>query len=655
MSRVIPSHNIPATDLDQFFEPIETALAKLREHSDLKNLELQNQISALAASIGTLATDVQTRLRLHNVQISDLQEWKEASQSVDPPAASIWWDITSPDSHELGSDDVIPFHVAEPNNGDHVLVLAQTQAQVVDDAAVIAEFTVSMSVADALVVPADKLNILPQGTIRLQLLLRNSANAVLGKVYHWIEVVDEVIEVPPVIDPPPIADPPGDRSGFLATNLQEVNYWTHAWVFKNLGLMIDKSSGDTSHEGYVFVNADGRYPGGKYKLANAPIDLELGSDARDLGGGWIQVDPTDAGISVKSGDPLGISLIHETLINHPNAFHPKFLADLALYKCIRFMDWLRTNTSGNSPLWSTRTTLTGRQTDGVAIEHMIDLCNILQADPWFCMPHAASRSYIRNFAELVKSRLDPGLKIYVEWSNEVWNSQFDVNRWVAARSDNYGSDAFFNLWANKCKTTFDVWNNVFGDDKSRLVRVLACQLQSVWVAKKMTQRMVGQYDALAPSAYFGITRRQRETLNSSTTAQTIIDLCRNNIVNDNRRWYAQHRELVDEYNVLLPTSTTPIKLVGYEGGQHLTAGGNRALSYKAALLDAQTHPRMYELYQNNMNEFRAAGGSLFVHFNNVSKSGIHGSWGLVQYQDATVDVSPKLKAVLDYEHALLIS
>ncbi len=61
---------------------------------------------------------------------------------------------------------------------------------------------------------------------------------------------------------------------------------------------------------------------------------------------------------------------------------------------------------------------------GIAIEYAIDLANTLKTDAWFCMPHKASDEYIREFAKMVKERLDPSLKSYVEYSNEIWNWSF---------------------------------------------------------------------------------------------------------------------------------------------------------------------------------------------------------------------------------------
>ena len=56
--------------------------------------------------------------------------------------------------------------------------------------------------------------------------------------------------------------------------------------------------------------------------------------------------------------------------------------------------------------------------DGVPVEHLLLLANILGADPWLSMPHTASDDYIRSFAELALATLRSDVTVYVEHSNE---------------------------------------------------------------------------------------------------------------------------------------------------------------------------------------------------------------------------------------------
>lgn len=58
---------------------------------------------------------------------------------------------------------------------------------------------------------------------------------------------------------------------------------------------------------------------------------------------------------------------------------------------------------------------------GVPVELMVKLCNQVQAGPWLSIPSAASDDYVRGLAQYLKDHLNPDLKIYIEWGNELWN------------------------------------------------------------------------------------------------------------------------------------------------------------------------------------------------------------------------------------------
>jgi hypothetical protein len=59
---------------------------------------------------------------------------------------------------------------------------------------------------------------------------------------------------------------------------------------------------------------------------------------------------------------------------------------------------------------------------GVALEHMVLLANTVGASPWFNIPHTADDAYIASMAAAVLASLRPDLKVYVEYSNEVWGT-----------------------------------------------------------------------------------------------------------------------------------------------------------------------------------------------------------------------------------------
>ncbi len=90
----------------------------------------------------------------------------------------------------------------------------------------------------------------------------------------------------------------------------------------------------------------------------------------------------------------------------------------------------------------------------------IELCNAIDADIWWSHPYVAVRDdesqpefdadgnrirdlwvdmqYVQGYAALINEHLDPGRKVYSEWSNESWNG------WGI---DSYGSA---KLWAQQC-------------------------------------------------------------------------------------------------------------------------------------------------------------------------------------------------------------
>ncbi len=61
---------------------------------------------------------------------------------------------------------------------------------------------------------------------------------------------------------------------------------------------------------------------------------------------------------------------------------------------------------------------------GVPIEIAVQLANAISADAWMNVPVMADDNFIRRMAALVHDQLGGSQKIFVELSNEVWNSSF---------------------------------------------------------------------------------------------------------------------------------------------------------------------------------------------------------------------------------------
>jgi hypothetical protein len=257
----------------------------------------------------------------------------------------------------------------------------------------------------------------------------------------------------------------------LGMNLHDVSDWSREWAFVDVfqhhrewisqdldgSTWNDKRPIDLTDAGYPLPRADqaaitlmcrevdGHYPGGTYVCTyRGKGKITFGFDARVISqkAGRIEllVRPGNGGILMRiersdKADPIrDLHVWMPGFEDGSRTFHPLFVERLKPFRVIRFMDWGRTNNSAQAA-WSDRVTPAPgsiRQSGpgGVALEHMIDLCNELKASPWFCMPHLADDDYVRHFAEIVKQLLHPDAKVYVEWSNETWNTTFDQANWV---------------------------------------------------------------------------------------------------------------------------------------------------------------------------------------------------------------------------------
>ncbi len=351
----------------------------------------------------------------------------------------------------------------------------------------------------------------------------------------------------------------------------------------------------------------------------------------------------------------------------PSAFEQTdFIPKLQPFGVIRFMDWQKINGSNVVEFADTSTGKTFSQdnNNGVALKYMIELCNELGADAWFCMPHKASDAFVTEFATIVRDGvsdpdpdlnippLDPGLKIYVEWSNEVWNVSFPQHKWIG---DQTGATVFsvpwFQKWASEANKDFAIWTTVFAGQTDRLIRVAAGQQANVWITERLTEEIAldgGEIDAVACGAYFD---HRHAPFNASTTPQDIIDNAINETIpNTFADQYQNHGDLAQQLTNQLGRT---IPLLAYEGGQHYTVAGNTSLPYFQAFKDVQTYENpggngMYEAYTANLQAFNQGGGALYVAYNFVGKPGPFGAWGHLQFQNETGAVAPKYRALLDF-------
>ncbi len=288
-------------------------------------------------------------------------------------------------------------------------------------------------------------------------------------------------------------------------------------------------------------------------------------------------------------------------------------------------------------------------TKGVPIELLVDLANRLQADPWFSIPHQADDDFVRQFAVMVRQRLDPARSAWLEYSNETWNGIFEQHHYAAEQGRRLAlapqaSEAAWAYTAVRSLEIFRIWEEVFGGS-SRLVRVLPSQAANAFVSESILKfrHAADRADVLAVAPYFMLMPNSSEEPLAREiagwTMDKLFDYLEQTKLPEAIGWMRASKAVADRYGV---------RLVAYEGGQHLVeipqGGYNEALTQ--LFLGANAHPRMGRLYRQYLAAWVDAGGDLFCHFDSVSRWGRWGSWGLLQHHDDRPEASPKFMATV---------
>jgi len=276
------------------------------------------------------------------------------------------------------------------------------------------------------------------------------------------------------------------------------------------------------------------------------------------------------------------------------------------------------------------------------------LCNRLQADPWFTLPHLADDVFVREFAMAVKQSLDPNLKIYVEHSNEVWNGQFSQAQYVREQGlrlklhDN-PFQAQIRYHARRTAEIGRIFTDILGKD--RVVRVLGAWAHHHWTTTGMLQfeHTADNVDAVAVAPYFGgyLGSVKQQARVEGMSLDDLFRELQAEALPKARKEIAEQMEVVRAFK---------LPLIAYEGGQHLLGAdpvkknGRLNQLFDAANAD----PRMGELYKVYLDAWQELGGGLFVHYMNCSAMSVHGRFGALESFDQPTEAAPKFSALQSF-------
>jgi|GEM_PF-831025 len=391
-------------------------------------------------------------------------------------------------------------------------------------------------------------------------------------------------------------------------------------------------------------------------------------------------------------------------------FHPLLLQELRYYKSLRFMQWQGTVEDQTPETWDARSELTdaiwgGGWDQSPPYELIFQLSNALDADPWVNMPHWADDEYVREFARLARAVSEPQLNVYVEYTNEVWNTAYpysvygnEIQAWAEARWPNAlhddgtpvsGFTKRMNFVGMRTRQICDIWRQEFGSaaDQVRCVipggpwdfpagEALACPL---YAAEAAIPNCAADIYAVASAPYFGAYMDDRSAADGGFFDQIYAwtqeadggldsifeELQTGSLLNSPGapngaiagavETMRNNKRVTDQYG---------LHLIAYEGGQHLTPLSALGVQcnqwnsdpacppYRAIqslYVAANRDPRMGQMYTDYLNAWQREGGELFAHYHAISQHGPnYGSWAAKEYVGQPNSAAPKYQAILDF-------
>ncbi len=404
-------------------------------------------------------------------------------------------------------------------------------------------------------------------------------------------------------------------------------------------------------------------------------------------------------------------------------FNPDYLMLLRNFKVIRMMNLMEASlkklcyTAADCPVgvgtWDHRAKMDdsawggndGRTVDedhkGVPVSVMIALANTLKRDIWVNMPHVSGNDYVKQYAKQVKANLDTSLKVYIEYSNEVWNSGFagyaysisegnrlglnDIPADAQQYCDNLTEEkrlknirchgdyyARLNYYSKRAVEIFDLWEAEFGTGNSRMVRVLGSFIGDTILTKRMLENVpTNKIDSVAIAPYFfGCPYRDaphnfctdaQKVLTEATTVDDIFDIIDQTVAMDNDvKGIDGTIEAVKRQ--LAITNLYNLKLISYEGGQHLVTGvlgkdvsPSDQIRLRKLFNDANRDPRMKQRYMTFMEGWKALadeGTTLFTLYTMPQSYYRYGNFGIKEHLNKSRAESPKYDGIMSFQEAV---
>lgn len=293
--------------------------------------------------------------------------------------------------------------------------------------------------------------------------------------------------------------------------------------------------------------------------------------------------------------------------HHCNDYGPPLVG------CLRGMDWLEVN--------NIRTDITFASIER-RLNMLINLANAVKRDLWFNVMPYASDDYVTKLIQTVNSKLDPKLRMYIEFGNEWWNGTFPIFGLLEARyrqrtgagAPQSGAESYSHVIAELVFQHNALMTKVEGlipNWQTRVVRVLNIQAGQAAQYGQFKEAGGSHIDFVANAPYFNYV----DPAGNNDPASVMAG------------WIASGIAAIRDLRSIADAVYADGRRFGcYEGGT-----GAVGLNFPTFLTLKQS-PQWYYIFRAYFEEWRNQFGDLFLQFDDMQMG-----WGLLNYQGSTTN------------------
>lgn len=352
-------------------------------------------------------------------------------------------------------------------------------------------------------------------------------------------------------------------------------------------------------------------------------------------------------------------------------FNPDFVDDIGGSRVLRFMDWFATNNSDKTDIADLPSMDWDSWADDQGVPYGVAMRLVKEADvpiAWLTIPHQVSAATLDEIARQVYAEWEPGITVYVEFSNEIWNFGFDQTHYAATQGAIMfpgltGLNAQSTWLAEKSIETKQAFQAAFGADTAAIKLVVAGHIQtSSYVDPGDLDfcyencRLTNQYNDIENEIdVFAIAPYLSGSLQGGTyaTANDVVNWTDteffnhlnadpdNTVTTDIESITSQLADNKTKIGTL--TGRNDVEFAAYEFGQHISSFHDPFSPLDERYKAFQSTAEMGTLYHDLIQAMITAGVTTAAHFNLHYEHSVGYYWG--SKQGISSPTTPRHQAV----------